>query len=61
LLANGKMSKPTKKSIVNKKIKNSLISGEIKPGEILNEGDLANNLPHWQNSYSRGINCLNPR
>jgi DNA-binding GntR family transcriptional regulator len=29
------MSKPTKKSIVYKKIKNSLISGEIKPGEIM--------------------------
>jgi DNA-binding GntR family transcriptional regulator len=42
LLANGKMSNPTKKSIVYKKIKNSIISGEIKPGEILNEGDLAN-------------------
>ena len=36
------MSNPTKKSIVYKKIKNSIISGEIKPGEILNEGDLAN-------------------
>ena len=34
-------SKPTKKTLVYEQLKNSIISGEIKPGEILNEAALA--------------------
>lgn len=33
--------KPTKKTLVYEQLKNSIISGEIKPGEILNEAVLA--------------------